>query len=174
MDLRQITDKQKSEYNKLVTHVIQSFEWGEFRKSLGIPVLRYGIYRGNKLSKAFQLTLHKIPFTNQYVGYLPKGPGPDKELADALKKIGKENNCAFIKIEPDVITNIHPVTLRETKGITPDIYSSLITQNDNCLSSKNPAMAGSISAVCLLYHYELLITTVSRITKISSKTGTIR
>ncbi len=102
MDLRPITVKQKTSYNKLVTHVMQSFEWGEFRKSLGIPVLRYGLYKNDKLSKAFQLTLHKIPFINQYVGYLPKGPFPDKELAEALKKIGQEQNCAFIKIEPDV------------------------------------------------------------------------
>ncbi|MDD5415504.1 MAG: peptidoglycan bridge formation glycyltransferase FemA/FemB family protein [Candidatus Daviesbacteria bacterium] len=131
MDLRPIGDKQKSQYNKLVTHVIQSYEWGEFRKSLQIPLLRYGIYHGNKLSKAFQLTLHKIPFTNQYVGYLPKGPFPNKELAKALKKIGQENNCAFIKIEPDVIANIHPVVLSETKDINPELYSSLIAQNDS-------------------------------------------
>lgn len=102
MDLRPISKEQKSEYNKLVTHVIQSWEWGEFRKSLGIPVLRYGIYQDGKLLKAFQLTLHKIPFINQYVGYLPKGPNPDKELVEALNKIGKENNCAFIKIEPNI------------------------------------------------------------------------
>ena len=102
MDLRAITEKQRSQYNKLVTHVIQSWEWGEARKSLGIPLLRYGLYRNNKLSTAFQLTLHKIPFTKKFVGYLPKGPYPDKDLAEALKKIGRENNCAFIKIEPDI------------------------------------------------------------------------
>lgn len=102
MDIRPITQKQKTTYNRLVTHVIQSWQWGEFRKSLGIPVLRYGIYQSGKLSKAFQITLHKIPFTNQYVGYLPKGPKPDKELAEALKKIGKEQKCAFIKLEPEV------------------------------------------------------------------------
>src|SRR3989344_7727698 len=100
MDLRPIT--QKTSYNNSVSHVIQSWEWGEFRKSLGIPVRRYGLYQNNKLSKAFQLTLHKIPFTNKYVGYLPKGPAPDKNLADALLKIGKENNCAFVKVEPDI------------------------------------------------------------------------
>lgn len=102
MDLRLITEKQKTDYNKLVTHVIQSWEWGKFRKSLGIPLLRYGLHQNGKLIKAFQLTLHKIPFTNQYVGYLPKGPLPDKELAESLKKIGRENNCAFIKLEPDI------------------------------------------------------------------------
>ncbi|MDO8573632.1 MAG: peptidoglycan bridge formation glycyltransferase FemA/FemB family protein [Candidatus Daviesbacteria bacterium] len=102
MDLRPITNNQQSQYNKLVTHVIQSFEWGKFRRCLGTQVLRYGLYKNNQLTKAFQLTLHKIPFVNQYVGYLPKGPKPDKELAEALIKIGKENHCAFIKLEPDI------------------------------------------------------------------------
>src|SRR3989344_2630695 len=102
MDLRSITEKQKSEYNNLVTHVIQSWEWGDARKALGIPVLRYGLYQIKKLEKVFQLTLHKIPFINKYVGYIPKGSYPDKELINALKKIGRENNCAFIKIEPNI------------------------------------------------------------------------
>lgn len=103
MDLRQISDSQKKNFNKLVSHVIQSWEWGEFRKSLGLPLLRYGIFKNNKLVTAFQLTLHKIPFTKYYVGYLPKGPLPDKELIQALTEIGKKHNCAFIKIEPNVI-----------------------------------------------------------------------
>src|SRR3989338_8875467 len=102
MDIRPITSKQKSAYDKIVTHIIQSWEWGEFRKTMGLPVLRYGIYEKGKLKTAFQLTLHKIPFTSKVVGYLPKGPEPDKTLAQALKIIGKEHNCAFIKIEPDI------------------------------------------------------------------------
>ena len=108
MDLRPITAKQKSIYNKLVTHVIQSWEWGELRRCLGTPVLRYGIYQNGKPTKVFQLTLHKIPFTNQSVGYLPKGPLPDKELAKALQIIGREHSCAFIKLEPDVILRAEP------------------------------------------------------------------
>ncbi len=105
MELRPITKRDK--YNKLVTHVIQSWQWGEARKTLGIPVLRYGIFDKDKLVKAFQITLHKIPFTKKYAGYFPKGPLPDRELAEALKKIGKENNCAFIKLEPDIeISNV--------------------------------------------------------------------
>lgn len=102
MDLRPISDKQKTQYNKLVTHVIQSWEWGEARKSLGIPLLRYGLFKQGQLVCVFQLTLHKIPMTNKYVGYLPKGPLPDKHLANALIEIAKANNCAFIKLEPDI------------------------------------------------------------------------
>lgn len=102
MDLRLIKDNQKKEYNKLVTHVIQSWEWGEFRKKMGLTVLRYGIFDADKLKTVFQLTIHNIPFTKKTVGYLPKGPFPDKEFADALKIIGRKYNCAFIKIEPNV------------------------------------------------------------------------
>lgn len=102
MDLREVSEDQKKEYNKLVTHIIQSWEWGQFRKKLGIPLQRYGLFEGKKLTRTFQITFHKIPFTAQYVGYLPKGPFPDKDFADALSQIGKEKNCAFIKIEPDV------------------------------------------------------------------------
>lgn len=114
MDLRKLTQKERDEYNKLVTHVIQSWEWGEFRESLGLPLLRYGIFKKGKLTKAFQLTLHKIPFTSQYVGYLPKGPAPDKELSEALEIIGKENRCAFIKVEPHIISTNKPYTVFPT------------------------------------------------------------
>ncbi|MBI2022631.1 peptidoglycan bridge formation glycyltransferase FemA/FemB family protein [Candidatus Daviesbacteria bacterium] len=103
MDLHPLAEKDKQAYNSLVTHVIQSWEWGEFRKKLGLPLLRYGIYKKGKLYIAFQLTLHKIPFSSQYVGYLPKGPLPDKEMAQALEEIGRIHNCAFIKVEPNVL-----------------------------------------------------------------------
>ncbi|EKD91397.1 MAG: femAB family protein [uncultured bacterium] len=82
---------------------MQSWEWGKARISLGTPLLRYGLYNQGKLQKAFQLTFHKIPFSSQFVGYLPKGPLPDKELYEALEIIGKEQNCAFIKLEPDIL-----------------------------------------------------------------------
>lgn len=102
MDLRPITKAQKAQYNRAVDHVIQSWEWGEFRQSLGLRLLRYGLYENGKLTRAFELTLHKIPFTSSFVGYLPKGPFPDAELAESLAQVGKTHKCAFIKIEPNI------------------------------------------------------------------------
>lgn len=102
MDLKTVTEEQKREFNKLATHVMQSWEWGEFRKTLG-PTSRFAIYDRDKMVEAFQLTLHKIPLIPYFVGYLPKGPFPDQELAKALKVIGKKYRCALIKIEPDII-----------------------------------------------------------------------
>lgn len=114
MDLRPIALEQKDQYNKLVTHVVQSWQWGEFRKGLGLPLLRYGIYKNNQLSKAFQLTLHQIPFSAQYVGYLPKGPAPDRDLAQSLITIGKQHHCAFIKVEPNILSAGKPYTIHSS------------------------------------------------------------
>lgn len=119
MDLREIKENQKNQYNKLVTHVVQSWEWGEFRKNLGLPLLRYGIFKKGKMTRAFQLTLHKIPFTTQFVGYLPKGGKPDKELSEALEQIGKEHNCAYIKVEPNILAATAPFNVYPAFQISP-------------------------------------------------------
>ncbi len=102
MDLRLITEKQKKVYDTHVSHIMQSWQWGEFRKKMGVKLLRYGLYKNNKLTLAFQISFHKIPLTSYYVGYLPKGPFPSKELSEVLSKIGSEQNCAFIKLESDI------------------------------------------------------------------------
>lgn len=105
MQLRQIGERQKQQYNQNVTHIIQSWQWGEFKKSLGLPVLRYGLFKGSQPTTTFTLSLHKIPLSGQVVGYLPKGPLPDRQLAAALTEIGREHNCAFIKLEPNILSS---------------------------------------------------------------------
>lgn len=102
MDLKVLDNSHQAEYDKLVTHIMQSWQWGEFRKSLGIPLQRYGIFERGRLKTAFQISFHKIPALRGFVGYLPKGPFPSEELAEALKKISKDKNCVFIKTEPDI------------------------------------------------------------------------
>lgn len=98
-----ITDQNKKEFNALATHPLQSYEWGEFRKATGIKVIRKGFFQDDKLIDAFQLTLHPIPYTSNNIGYLPKGKLPTKEILDELYKIGKQEKCIFIQLEPNVI-----------------------------------------------------------------------
>lgn len=145
MDLRVITEDQKEIYNQTVTHIIQSWEWGEFRKSLGLPLLRYGLFEANKLVTAFQLTLHKIPFTNQFVGYLPKGPLPDKHLAKALEEIGITHHCAFIKVEPNILSSsplysIYPSFLPSPKPLFTkyNFVLDLTLSEDELLKNMHP------------------------------------
>ncbi len=98
-----------SEYNKLVLHPLQTWEWGEARKKTGVEVLRLGEYENNQLTNVFQLTFHKIPKTNLRVGYLPRSVFPTKDVLDFLYDYAKKNKIIFIKIEPYVEkSKLHP------------------------------------------------------------------
>lgn len=76
-------------------HPLQSKEWENFRKETGVKTLRVN---------GELLTIHKIPHTPFSIGYLPKGPTPDKKLVGELEKVGREQNCIFIQLEPNVVT----------------------------------------------------------------------
>jgi len=103
MRVAEITPQDRIEYNRLVTHPLQSFEWGEFRKEEGIKIVRIGFYDENKLKSGFTLSIHPIPKTKWNIGYLPKGTFPNKELLKILKETGKKYNCIFIQLEPNEI-----------------------------------------------------------------------
>ncbi|HWY79968.1 MAG TPA: peptidoglycan bridge formation glycyltransferase FemA/FemB family protein [Candidatus Sulfotelmatobacter sp.] len=105
MTILPLTPKQKAIYNAVVTHPLQSYEWGEFREKEGIKVIRRGFFEKETLINGFQLTIHKIPKTNFTIGYLPKGDLPTKELLNELQIIGKQEKCIFIQLEPNLIQN---------------------------------------------------------------------
>jgi lipid II:glycine glycyltransferase (peptidoglycan interpeptide bridge formation enzyme) len=80
--------------DKISIHPLQTSAWAEFRRKWGNEVLetKYGI-----------LTLHKLPFTNYKIGIFERGPTPTREMLRDLKKLGKENNLVFIKLEPNLL-----------------------------------------------------------------------
>lgn len=80
-------------WNTHVTHPLQSWEWGEFRKKMGIDVVRIN---------GWQITFHPVPYTRWTIGYFPKGPKPTKEMLQKLKEIGESKHAIFIQIEPNV------------------------------------------------------------------------
>lgn len=102
MSWQPITANEKKTYNKLVDHPLQAYEWGEFREQTGVKVVRFGHLEHDKLTEAFQLTIHPLPHLPWTIGYLPKGTLPTKELVRELKKIGKEEKCILIQVEPNV------------------------------------------------------------------------
>lgn len=95
--------------DKIATHPLQTTAWAEFRKKWGNEILetKYGI-----------LTLHKLPFTGYKIGIFEKGPSPTKEMIINLKKIGKENNLIFIKLEPNCLKTNKLVELMKKEGAT--------------------------------------------------------
>ena len=105
MDIRIVPLSDKKEFNVLAPHPLQSWEWGEFRQKTGVEIIRLGSYKNNRLIETAQFTLHPLPFTKWSVGYFPKGNIPSKEMLTHLLTIGKQHNCIFIKLEPNVQKN---------------------------------------------------------------------
>ena len=72
-------------------HPLQSKDWEQARKKMGIETLRLENYL---------LTVHKIPFTKYKIGYLARSTMPSKKILEKLYDFGRKNNVIFIKIEP--------------------------------------------------------------------------
>jgi lipid II:glycine glycyltransferase (peptidoglycan interpeptide bridge formation enzyme) len=85
--------------DKLSIHPLQSIEWGKFREKTGIKVIRIN---------GIQITIHRIPHSPWSIGYVPKGPLPTADMIADLKKIGKQEKCIFIQLEPNVEKNQEP------------------------------------------------------------------
>lgn len=119
MNYIDISEKQKSDYNTLVFHPLQAYEWGEFRKKTGVTVVRKAKVKNGKLIDGFTLTIHPIPHTKYTIGYLPKGSLPTKELLETLKELGNHYNCVFIQFEPNVINTETNQRVLKKLGLTP-------------------------------------------------------
>ncbi|MDP3888677.1 MAG: peptidoglycan bridge formation glycyltransferase FemA/FemB family protein, partial [bacterium] len=130
MSLQILEEKDKSQYQKAVESLTQSWNWGEFRKTTGVEVLRIGELNNSTLKSALQIFFHKIPHTNLTVGYLPRPKIINKEIIEYLKKLGKENKAIYIKVEPDEIQRTENPTsplglrgagnsLKKSKAILP-------------------------------------------------------
>jgi len=102
MIIRDVGIEEKQLFNQAADHPLQSYEWGEFRKKTGVKVVRKGIFEGKKLNESVQVTIHPLPKLNRNVGYFPKGGMPNEPQLEILKKIGKENRCVMIKLEPNI------------------------------------------------------------------------
>ena len=52
MLVRELREEEREKFNQVVGHPLQSWEWGEFRKTTGTKVSRIGFFDQGKLQKA--------------------------------------------------------------------------------------------------------------------------
>jgi len=102
MLIREILPQEKELFNQVASHPLQSYQWGEFRKQTGVQVERLGFFDNGTLTKAMQVTFHKVPILNRFVGYYPKGFAPDEDQIAALNHLAQKYNAIYIKMEPNV------------------------------------------------------------------------
>jgi peptidoglycan pentaglycine glycine transferase (the first glycine) len=91
------------------THVLQSYEWGEFKSRHGWQPLRLLYLSGGEPVAAASVLLRRLPRAPWGVMYVPKGPVLDHEDSDLvahvlsrLETVAREQRAIFVKIDPDV------------------------------------------------------------------------
>ena len=103
MNFEDIDEQHSQIYNSSVSHPLQTFEWGEFRKKTGIKVIRRGLLENDKVVNPYQITIHQTPGFPYFIGYFPKGELPSNELLNELEQTGKSNKLSFIQLEPNAV-----------------------------------------------------------------------
>ena len=126
MLIREVRPEEKSLYNQVVTHPLQSWEWGDFRQETGVEVVRIGEFdQTGKILNGFQLTFHPIPKLPFTIGYMPRSVIPKPEVMGALKQLAQQKNAIFIKMEPN---KFEPAPEKKDTAPNPNSQNQKITQ----------------------------------------------
>lgn len=127
MDLTELSEKNRGEYNRFVAgrpagSFLQSWEWGDWQQRLGRRAFRFFIFDSGRPAAAMQLVQMPLPFGKNYL-YCPYGPVADCELPFELlvKELGKRfPGAIFIRFEPKDKSLAHNFSLfTKTKNIQP-------------------------------------------------------
>jgi peptidoglycan pentaglycine glycine transferase (the first glycine) len=112
IELEQVEDSEQ--WNTAVAalpcaHVLQSYEWGEFKSRHGWQPTRLLFLRGGQAVAAASVLLRPPPCGSWGVMYVPKGPAMDYGDAELLtsvlphlERLATERRAIFVKIDPDV------------------------------------------------------------------------
>ena len=104
MSIKLLTHQDQKIYDSVIIHPVQTWAWGEFQKSQGHKVYRFGVFdsKGN-ITSAFTVSFHQIPKTKYSIGTILRGPKITAEMLKNIKKIGEKENAIFVKFEPDIV-----------------------------------------------------------------------
>lgn len=97
-----LSDQDQKKYDSVIVHPVQTWSWGEFQKSQGHKIYRFGVFDNkDKIISAFTVSFHQIPKTKYSIGTVLRGPRVDDEMLKTIKEIAQKQNAIFVKFEPD-------------------------------------------------------------------------
>ena len=90
-------------------HVLQSYEWGQFKARYGWATLRLLFEEKGAVRAAACILRRKFPYLPVCIMYVPKGPALDYSdqqllplVLEALEDVARRYRAIFIKMDPDV------------------------------------------------------------------------
>ncbi|HEX9008046.1 MAG TPA: peptidoglycan bridge formation glycyltransferase FemA/FemB family protein [Patescibacteria group bacterium] len=99
--IKEVTAVDKQKFDKAAVHPLQSWEWGEFRKSTGVGVSRLAKVEDGEFAETYQITWHQIPKTKFFIGYCPKSVIPSEEALIKISEIAVARGAILVKFEPN-------------------------------------------------------------------------
>lgn len=128
MITRILYNEERDTYSKVVTHPVQTWEWGEFQEAQGHKVYRLGVFDNTKMVSVYMVSFHQIPHTNFSIGTILRGPAIDKDMIENVRKIAEKENAIFVKFEPDDIEKVYDnnYQLLKNKSVLLN-YQNLVT-----------------------------------------------
>ncbi|MEK7572992.1 MAG: peptidoglycan bridge formation glycyltransferase FemA/FemB family protein [Patescibacteria group bacterium] len=117
---------------------LQSWYWGEFHKRLGQKIIRSGFYQNNQLEGVMLSIIEEARRARHLI--VPAGPiinWKDKDIVSAfvkeLKKIAYLNDCAFVRVRPQIISDDFSKKLFKDLGFSDapmHLHAQLTSQLD--------------------------------------------
>lgn len=117
---------------------LHSWQWGQFHQNLGKKIARTGFYENDKLAGVVLCIVETSRRGKFFI--VPGGPIIDWEnkslinsVFEEIKKIAKENNCAFARIRPQLISDNFSQKVFSQQGYKDaptHLHAELTTQLD--------------------------------------------
>lgn len=98
-------------YNSCAIHPLQTWEWGEFRKSIGTKIMRLGIFEKDQLKDVILVTIHPLPYIPFNIAYIPRSSLFTLDIWQKVIELLKRFSIIFIKIEPYELASEKNVSL---------------------------------------------------------------
>jgi lipid II:glycine glycyltransferase (peptidoglycan interpeptide bridge formation enzyme) len=125
LEIKEISDSkvwEEFQSKQEFSNILQSWEWGEFQASLNRKVWFLGIYNSNQLQGTCMA--HIIPTKLRTHIYTSMGPTLDwsnkdvqKAIIEYLKKLGKQENVKFVRLDPMIEENEENLRMLKSRGL---------------------------------------------------------
>jgi len=112
------TKKDRQFFNRLATHPLQTWAWGEFRSSPRVEIVRL-IDKDAKNPRAFQISFHHLPGLPFSFGYCPKSVVPSGADLAFITSLAQTKRAIFVKFEPNVLKSESYKTVIDLKSQYP-------------------------------------------------------
>ena len=87
-------------------HLLQSYEWGEFKSRFGWRASRVALEEGGQIIAGVQVLVRNLPLGS--LAYVPRGPVVDPQEGETLGKLwaqlhilARQEGSVFLRLEPD-------------------------------------------------------------------------